>query len=607
MKSRSGSVRLVLTVIVLAAAALALKLVDASAPQGLWSSIRDAVGLGGDSGGAVETTWCPMDPQIVRRGPGTCPICNMELVPFEEGTAGESGVLVLSDRQVQQAGVRLGSARVRDLAREIDATGRLEVDPGERASVLMPFPGASIVEEVHVLSAGTRVGEGTVLLEVQNSFLIDKLKTYRAVVSEFSNYRRRQLEGQAQSALNRMNQLRREFDAAGLDATNLNFFASSPKFQFTDPAFPIYSPIRGAVLNTPDIFVGDRLNQNQLLYEIADLNELWLYVDLYEHELPLVAVGQTIRFFTHAVPDKEFRTTIRFIEPLVRNGTQTVRAQARVPNPLGELAPGMFVRAEIACPVPEVLSVPDSAVLQSGRRNVVIVSEGDGRFRPRIVDVGRRHLVETQTDESGVAFGPSEQRYHEIKGGVRAGERVVMAGNFLLNAEAQFQGVLAKMVEAHEAKENAQALEEASLAAMEALLSTYYDLGDALVMDELEGAVRAGDALVEAAGSPDVAGSAAEPTFQSLETAGKALVAAARATEPDWDAIRTHYGSVSREVVGFLRQFAPQRVSEGELFLFRCPMADDFGFELWVQAGPDIANPYMGQMMPECGGRAELD
>jgi Cu(I)/Ag(I) efflux system membrane fusion protein len=590
------------TVLVLLVSVTILALLTAGV-GGSWGELR--AWIRGESGGAAVTMWCPMDPEIVRKGAGACPICSMDLVPFEGGAATESGVLVLTDRQVQQAGVRLGSARVRDLVREIDATGRLEVTPMRRASFVLNFPGKSYVERVHVHAAGTVVNEGKVVAEVENPRMQALLEEYRGLLDDYAGLRRRELTVQAREKLEEVNELRDRFVEFGVPGAYLGRLAVTPKHLYSDALFPVIVPYTGTLLTEPGLYPGLPIDEGRVLFELADLTELWLYIELYDHERPLVGVGQAIEFTTLAVPDKTYQTKIRFIEPIVEERTQTVRARARVWNQDGLLAPGMFVPARIACPIEDALSVPASAVLQSGRRSVVIVSEGEGRFRPRLVELGRRHLGLAQPEDADSAFGSESKRHHEVLSGVNAGERVVVAGNFLLNAEAQFQGVLEKMIAARDAQDAAGELSPETANVVQAVLTAYFALGDALVQDDPGLVPDIGKSLATSAAAVAPNDELAA-SLGVVAEAGRAVAAAAR-EEPDWDVLRTEFGTISREVVHYLRDYAPARISEGELFLFRCPMADGFGYELWVQDESGIANPYMGQWMPECGAPAELE
>lgn len=584
-------------------AAAALSIAAAGGPARSWELVRSWI-QNPDLDDTV-TYWCPMDPEIVRKGVAMCPICNMELVVFEGESAGGGSrdVLVLTDRQVQQSGVRLGRASLRNLSRVIDASGRLQVPPERRSSLHIGYPGISTVDAIHVHTAGTPVSDGTLVLEVQNQGMLTRVQSYKTMRSEYTELRRQKLEVEAQQLLDRIGVLTNEITSFGLPASILDKIAASPPSTETT-AFPVYANNWGIVLTPPSLTLGSTLRQNQLVLEAADLTELWLSVDLFESELAFVSPGQTISFTTQSVPDQVFASTIDFIEPEVQRPTQTVRAVARVSNKTLTLSPGLYVRASLSSDVATVLSVPESAVLQSGKRDVVLVAEGDGRFRPRIVSLGRRHLSLAPSETSESFLGEGE-RYHEILSGLHDGDRVVVAGAFLLNAEAQFQGILKKMMATEEAQQNAPALSDQTAVLIDESLDCYLAITQALVDDDARNLGELARSLAEttAVGRDD---SALGKRLQELERLGLSLAASADDDDLDWDDVRTLYGSISREIVNMLAEHLPGRFGSGELNLFRCPMADDFGYELWVQRSAELQNPYMGQMMLECGSPAEL-
>jgi len=588
-------------------------LLAVAAGAGLWfltpagprdAALRDGWSWLRGEQAAEGTYWCPMDPEIVRTGKGTCPICSMELVPFE-GARTDSHALSLSDRQVQQAGVRLGDVGLRRLVRAIDATGRIEVDPTLRRKITMRFPGKSRIVHLYTHSVGDTVQEGGVLLEVSNANLVQSLRALQDALARFPEVRSRGDARATEEGVEHIDRARERLTRYGLSPGFVSILASKPKHLYTEPLFPVVAAESGTVLVDPDLEVDDVLQAGQQLYAVADLSQLWLEVDLFEDDLPFARIGQVVEFTTRAVPDEVFRTTLRAIEPLVRSPSRTVHARARVGSLDGKLLPGMFVRATISCDLGDVLAVPESAVLQSGRRDVVIVSEGEGRFRPRLVHLGRRHLsAAVAAEDRGFAAG--QERFHEVLSGLAPGDRVVVAGNFLLNAEAQFQGILQKMASAAEAEERAPALPQATTDRVNLILDQYLALAATLVGDDDAAARTAALGLLSRARSLQQAEGPLSAAGERMAAACEQLAAAIARDEPDWDGARTAFGALSRELVDYLDTWAPGRVSSGELHLFRCPMAGPFGFDLWVQREPEVHNPYMGQRMPACGEPADL-
>ena len=192
------------------------------------------------------------------------------------------------------------------------------------------------------------------------------------------------------------------------------------------------SPFDGIVQNVSvkpgmSVKVGDRL------MGLVDLSAVWLWAEFYENELPLLSTGQKIKITVPAFGDEEFGGEIAVIEPFLDPMKRTVRVRVDIPNPQWKLRPGMFVNAWLDVRAGEGLTVPVSAIMPAGRRNIVFVDKGEGRLEPRFVDLGRKFT------KLGARY---DSDYYEVRGGLNAGERVVSSANFLIDAESKIQGAL---------------------------------------------------------------------------------------------------------------------------------------------------------------------
>ena len=149
------------------------------------------------------------------------------------------------------------------------------------------------------------------------------------------------------------------------------------------------------------------------------------------------------------LPDRTFAGSIAFIDHMVKLGTRTVPIRIDVSNSDHELKAGMFARVRLKHTWSSILAVPENGVLWSGQRVIVIVKSGEGTFAPREVQLGRKWLYSSDNGasaDSTLGFGDDRVRYHELLAGLTPGDEIVTAGAFLLNAESQFQNVLAKML-----------------------------------------------------------------------------------------------------------------------------------------------------------------
>ena len=187
----------------------------------------------------------------------------------------------------------------------------------------------------------------------------------------------------------------------------------------------LVSPIDAVVLEKRAI-EGMRFMAGETLFQLADLSEVWVLAEIGANDLAEVGLGQQVRFTTPALPGRDFDGRITFIYPTISATTRTVRVRATVGNPRGELRPALLGQAEIAAQDGVVgLVVPRSAVIDSGTRQVVLVAHAGGRFEPRAVTLGRRG-----------------DDVIEVLDGVKEGEAVVVAANFLIDAESNLKAAL---------------------------------------------------------------------------------------------------------------------------------------------------------------------
>lgn len=537
----------------------------------------------------------------------------MALVPLEgEPSEQEPGVLKISDRQIQQTGVRIGDVLIRQLVREIDATGTVEFNHHRHATVTNWIPGKNRVEKLYYHFTGEAIEKGAVVADLYSPTIDTGLEEYRQAVEGYESVKEKGAPETVEMARSLMVSARERLSRFGLSEEMVKSLAASEESKTGEARIPIHSPMSGVLMKPTLVKEGEYVQEGTVLYHIADLSTLWLFIDIYESELPFVNVGQKIDISTRSNPGEDFEGKISFIEPFVQGRTRTIRVRAVIDNADSKLKPGMFARARIYSELPDLIAVPESAVIRSGRRNIVIVAEGNGRFRPKLVALGRTHLYAAAKPEQSDGEAPNQfeadDRYHEVLKGLSAGDRVVVAGNFLLNAEAQFQGIIKKMLEAAKRDEEKPAVSEETRQKFSSILETYFAIQKALTQDSIEGLAGQAKVIPVTAkeiiddgldGLPEGLKARTQSLLERLSAAAKVL---SESEKPDPKKARKQFANLSRGVIAWLRDFEPARVDGGEFHVFKCPMANDedhqFGYELWVQKEKDIANPYMGKMMP---------
>ncbi|GAG80288.1 unnamed protein product, partial [marine sediment metagenome] len=168
------------------------------------------------------------------------------------------------------------------------------------------------------------------------------------------------------------------------------------------------------------------IKAGQEIIIIADLTNLWLKADIYESELEKIKVGSTTEVFFSYSPEKSYQGEITFIYPTVKQNTRTVEVRIDIQNINDELKPSMFGNVIIkGKDLGEVSTIPETAVLRSGKRNMVILSLGEGKFKP--VDVN---------------LGLYSEGYYQVLSGVRLNDVIVSSGQFMIDSESSLRSAV---------------------------------------------------------------------------------------------------------------------------------------------------------------------
>jgi Cu(I)/Ag(I) efflux system membrane fusion protein len=354
--------------------------------------------------------------------PDTSPVpkkdsMGMDYVPvYADDLAGAPGSVTISPERVQMLGVRTAAAGLRTMTRSIRAVATVAIDERRVAVVAPRFEGW--IETLNVSATGDAVARGQALFSYYSPDLALAEREY--VLAQ-------QGSGElAQSALSRLENLNIPADEiARLRKTGRPGRTAS-----------IGAPISGVVMEKTAV-QGMRFAAGDTLYRIADLSHVWMLADVFEQDLAQIRPGETAKISVAAYPDAAFAGTVTFVYPTVNPTTRTAKLRIEVDNAALLLKPDMYATVEIAAPVTaaEVLAVPDSAVLDSGTRQVVLVERSAGHFEPHAVTLGRR------------ADG-----YAEIRSGIAAGDKVVVGANFLIDAESNLRAALQAFTAPAEAK-----------------------------------------------------------------------------------------------------------------------------------------------------------
>ncbi|NVJ97316.1 MAG: efflux RND transporter periplasmic adaptor subunit [Alphaproteobacteria bacterium] len=348
----------------------------------------------------------PMDPSYRRDGPGKSPM-GMDLVPvYEETSGGAKGYAgaEINPRIINNIGVQTEPARVESLTPQIKTVGQISFD--EKATAHVHLRASGWVEKLHIRAEGERVEKGAALFDAYSPELI-------AAQGEYLQARTSGRQALIASARERL-------VGFGLTAETISLIEEKGK---PLQSITVRAPISGTVtkLNISD---AARLTPGKPAMQITNLQTMWLIADVFESDMGNVAVGAYVRAKSLTAGSHAYDSTVDHIYPDLNMVTRTNPVRAVLENSDGRLRPGMYMQVAIdRAAVEDALTVPRSAVIRLGNSDHVILAEGEGQFRPAEVKVGLEVDGRLQILE-----------------GIESGEKVVTAGQFMLDAESNFQG-----------------------------------------------------------------------------------------------------------------------------------------------------------------------
>jgi Cu(I)/Ag(I) efflux system membrane fusion protein len=365
----------------------------------------------------------PMVPGNKFDKPAKSPFMDMMLVPvYADGDGGDTGKVTVSPRIQQNLGVRTALVTEGMLAPQLSAVGGIAYN--ERDQVIVQARATGYVERLHVRATLDRVSKGQPLAELY-------VPEWIAAQEEFLSVRRMHDRGglappeQARDLAPLIDGARQRMRQVGMDDTQIALVESSGR---TQPRVTLVAPI-GGVISELMVREGMTVMSGATLYRINGLSTVWANAEVPESQAALLRPGAKVQARSPAVPGAVFDGRMQALLPEVNATTRTLKARVELANPRGALAPGMFAQMQFMDSRPgKALLIPTEAVIQTGRRTVVMLAEDGGRFRPAEVEIG----IETGGQT-------------EVKRGLQAGQRVVVSSQFLIDSEASLRGVEARL------------------------------------------------------------------------------------------------------------------------------------------------------------------
>ncbi len=372
----------------------------------------------------------PMDPTYISDKPGKSPM-GMDLIPVYEGEEEtmDTGTVKINPVTVQNIGVRTDTVKRTVMKKDIRTIGRIDYDETRLYHIHTKIEGW--VEKLFVDFTGQKVRKGDILLKIYSPELVSTQEEYLLAYRSSEKTKGSPFESVSLGMDSLIVAARERLRYWDISDDQIRRLEESGVITKT---MDIRSLNRGIVIKK-HVREGMLVKPGMNLYTIADMSRLWVYVDVYEYEVPWIKVGQEADMTLASYPGEVFKGRVSFIYPFMEPKTRTVKVRIELRNPGLKLKPEMYANVTLKPVVSrDSLIVPTEAVIRSGERNIAILSRGDGKFTPKRVTLG--------VEAGG---------YYEILDGLEEGDKVVTSANFLIDSESRLKEAIMKMLEVKKA------------------------------------------------------------------------------------------------------------------------------------------------------------
>ena len=354
----------------------------------------------------------PMVPGNKFDKPAKSPFMDMMLVPVYADGDSDGSQVTVSPRIQQNLGVRTAAVAEGSLSPQISAVGNIAFN--ERDQAVVQTRATGYVERMHVRATLDRVAKGQPLAELY-------VPDWVAAQEEFLSVRR--MRGTDLAPL--VDAARQRMRLTGMSEAQMALVESSGLAQ---PRITLVAPIGGVVTELM-VRQGMTVMAGTTLFRINGLGTVWAEAQVPESQAALIRPGTRVQASSAAAPGTVLRGTVQAIVPEVNSTTRTLKARVELANPGNVLVPGMFVTMQFMdMRAEKSLLIPTEAVIQTGKRVVVMLAGDKGGFRPVEVEIGIESNGQT-----------------EIKRGLQVGQRVVVSSQFLIDSEASLKGIEARL------------------------------------------------------------------------------------------------------------------------------------------------------------------
>ncbi len=685
----------------------------------------EKTGLTDTAAGKIIFWTCSMHSHIKQKESGRCPICDMDLTPMREDAGGVGKAsLKLGERARHLASIRTTPVEYRELEKSVYTMGKIDYNESRVSHVTAWVSGR--IEKLYVDFTGTIVKKGEHLVSMYSPDLLSTQKEYLLAYSGIEQFSNSDIPEVISSSKSILEKAKQRLLLWGITEEQIEVLERTQKTQVN---LTIHAPIGGTIIHK-NVFEGKYFKTGERLYTIADLSRVWLYLDIYEYDIPWIRYGQDIEGTTESYPGEVFHGKVVFIDPFLNERTRTVKVRINMDNHEGKLKPGMYINARLKaklggegviidsellgkymCPMdPDILSdneencvvcemtleliggggrvgilsgiilsryvcpmkcvgsasdepgncprckmvlvenegdkiqgedmlyvcsehidvqtglpgkcpscqrnlkksnekeigvlaVPHSAVLFTGKRNIVYVEKEEGNYVPR-----------------DVVLGPKADEYYPVIEGLNVGEKVVIEGNFLIDSQMQLLGKPSLLFPEGSALEEPSAekseeqrdedkhstaniIDESVLKQMKQvtgnMLDNYYRVAARLAKDSTEGIDENLELIIDNSKKiKDMETGISESLYERLsEVVGNIEDGATEMKGIGIEDARKKFKNLSRSMITYLKEFHGKIKGAEKIYVYYCPMAD----ASWLQKEEGTRNPYLGSSMLKCG------
>jgi len=360
----------------------------------------------------------PMVPGQKFDKPGKSPFMDMELVPVLAEADADAGAVSISPRVQQSLGVRTVEVKQGTVTTAVEAVGSAAYN--ERDVAVVQARSNGFLERLYVRAALDPVRQGQPLAELY-------VPDWVAAQEEFLSAKRIGAGAGGNAFAGLVDAARQRMRLAGMSDEQIRRVEATGVVQARTT---LVAPISG-VIGELAAREGMTVMAGAPLFRINGLGTIWVNAEVPEATAAQLKPGNPVEARVPALPGVVFRGKVSAILPEVNPATRTIKARIELANPGGHLVPGMFATVNFTPAArTQVLLVPSEAVIQTGKRSVVIVAQGDGRFAPAEVEIG--------IDSNGQT---------EIRKGLQLGQKIVVSGQFLVDSEANLRSATMRMAE----------------------------------------------------------------------------------------------------------------------------------------------------------------